>query len=363
MAPDAAIVVPVGRGSLDYYAAKLAERLGVATIHVAVEETSLDYWNVPLAGRVSLRAALGDAALIARLRRVRRRLLHLPSHHVARYAPFLRTPCVVTVHDLIRVRDVARPVPLIHRPNRRDRLVLRLDVAGIRRAAAVIAVSETTKDEIVSHLGLPPARVAVVYEGVDHEVFRPVAPADLGFPYVIYVGSEQPRKDLATLIRAFARLKRDARFRGLKLVKVGGASGSEASLREATRAATAAAGVADDVEFVGRVPEADLPRLYAGAECFVLTSLHEGFGLPPIEAMACGCPVVVTNAGALPEVAGPGAVVVPVGDDAAVARAVAEIITDSATRTELRRRGLAHASAFSWERAARETMRVYERAF
>ena len=354
-------VVPTSGNSLDYYAQKLADHLPqVEKLRVNLERTSARAWNVPLGSATSLRSACEDARLVTRLRRTGG-VLHLPSHHFGRYGRFLSKPYVVTVHDLIRYRDMTREEPLIHRPNGRDRFYLRLDAAGIRRAAAVIAVSETTKRELMSHLSLPDGRITVVYEGVDHSLFRPVDQRPFAFPYVVYVGSEQPRKNLVTLLRAFARLKREKRFREHKLVKVGEPGGREGPFREQTVRAVADLALGDDVVFAGRLPEPELARYYSAAECFALPSLYEGFGLPPLEAMACGCPVVVSSAGALPEVAGDAALVVEPTDDEALARAIADIVADPTTRNDLRARGLARAREFSWERAAQETMRVYER--
>ena len=354
-------VATIGGSSLDYYSQKLAQRLPVPTLAVNIQGTTSEHWNASFVSRLSVQSAFEDARLTARLRSVEG-LLHLPSHHFGRFGAVLGKPYVLTVHDLIRYRDMSRERPLIHRPTRRDRVYLRLDAAGIRRAAAIVAVSETTKEEIVRHLELPEDRISVVYEGVDLAFFRPVEPVSLGYPYVLYVGSEQPRKDLATLFRAFARLKRERRFRDLRLVKVGEPGGvGEGPFREWARQAARGAGVEDAVEFVGRVKESDLASYYSGAECFALASLYEGFGLPPLEAMACGCPVVVSSAGALPETVGDAALLFEPGDDEALARRMADILTDGGVRSELRERGLARAREFTWERAAQGVLRVYER--
>ena len=352
-------VVTAGGHSLDYYARKLGDRLPVAKLRVDFEQTSAEFWNVAFSSRVSVRGALDDAVVLERLRRANG-LVHLPSHHLGRYGAALGKPYVITVHDLIRYRDMTRERPLIHRPNRRDRVYLRLDAAGIRRAAAILAVSQATKDEIVRHLGVAESRISVVHEGVDHEIFRPTEPPALDYRYLLHVGSEQPRKDLRSLLRALARLRRERTFRDLRLVKVGGPGGREEPFRESTRRAVSELGLEDAVDFVGRVPERELPRYYSGAACFVFPSLHEGFGLPPLEAMACGCPVVVSSAGSLPEVVGDAGLVFEPGDVEALARALTEVLSDRAMRKDLAARGLARARQFSWEKAANETIRVYE---
>src|SRR5215211_5970824 len=281
------LVTTVGGGSMDAYARCLTERLaghdGVRTLETDVYPRVAELFNVPLLSLPAARAAREDLRFLRRLRQVREPL-HLPNHHLGRYGRFLAVPYVVTVHDLIRYFDLKGRGPLIHRPNLRDRLYLGLDYAGIRRATALIAVSQTTKRDLVRHLGIPPARVAVVYEGLDHGLFRPVDRRLVDAPYILFVGSEHPRKDLPTLLCAFRLLKDQPRFGDLRLVKVG-----------------AAGGLQDDVVFTERVPDADLPAYYGGAACLVLPSRYEGFGFPPLEAMACGCPAIVANAGALPE--------------------------------------------------------------
>src|SRR5215211_5422151 len=356
------LVTTVGGGSMDAYARCLTERLaghdGVRTLETDVYPRVAELFNVPLLSLPAARAAREDLRFLRRLRQVREPL-HLPNHHLGRYGRFLSVPYVVTVHDLIRYFDLKGRGPLIHRPNLRDRLYLGLDYAGIRRAAALIAVSHTTKRDLVRHLGIPPERIAVVYEGVDHARFHPVDRRLVDAPYVLFVGSEHPRKNLATLLRAFRLLKDEARFRDLRLVKVGAAGGREAPFRRRTLAAVAALGLEDDVVFTGRVPDADLPAYYGGAACLVLPSLYEGFGFPPLEAMACGCPAVVADAGALPEVAGDAALVVTPRDPLALAHAMATLLTDDDARRTLVRRGLERARRFSWERAAERTLAVY----
>jgi glycosyltransferase involved in cell wall biosynthesis len=231
--------------------------------------------------------------------------LHLPNHHCGRYGLFCRQAYVITVHDLMRMFDVSSSTPLIHRPSVQERIFLSLDAAGIRRAADVIAVSHTTKRDLERYLGIPETRIAVVHEGLDHELFRVVEARPFDFPYLLYVGSEQPRKNLVTLLRAFALLKRKPQF--LKVVKVGAAAANGDHLwRQQTLRAVGELGLEGKVIFTDRCEEGRLPAYYSAAELFVLPSLYEGFGLPPLEAMACGCPVIVSNRGALPETAGPG---------------------------------------------------------
>jgi len=352
-------VATLGRGSMDAFSRQLAPHLAVDVLETDLHARSAEPFGVPLVSRSSLRALAADLGFVRLLRR-RDRVVHFANHHFARYGASLSTPYLVTVHDLIRHFDATGRACFIHAHNRRDRIGIRLDAAGIRGATAVVALSQATKDDVVAHLGIPAERVFVVHAGLDHGRFRPVERRLIEPPYVLFVGTEHPRKNLATLFEAFAALKRDPRFRALRLVKVGGAGGAEAPFREATLAAMRNLGVAHDVVLAGRVPADDLPAYYSGASCLVLPSLAEGFGNPPLEAMACGCPVVVSAAGSLPEIAGDAAVVVPPRDADVIRAAMEAILVDPALRGELRTRGLARAQEFSWPRAARETARVYE---
>ena len=358
--PGVLFLATTGRGSMDKYAQRLAAHLDVDKVDTDVYQRTAELFNVPCVGRTSLAGFWSDLRFIRRLRNLDARLVHLPNHHLGRYGVFLSSPYVVTVHDLIRYFDLRGDSVFIHTPNGRDRICLRLDYLGIRHADAIIAVSETTKRDVVRHLGVPEDRVFVVYEGIDHALYRPVEDRLLDEPYVLYVGSEHPRKNLRTLLAAFAELKRERDFRDLKLVKVGRPGGREACFREQTEAVVRELALDRDVVFTDYVPEDDLPVWYSGAVCLVLPSLYEGFGFPPLEAMACGCPAIVSNAGSLPEVAGDAALVVDPRDRLALAEAMRTLLLDATTRDELAERGLAHAANFSWERAAHETVRVYE---
>ena len=356
------LVATVGRGSMDLYSTKLAEYIGVPTISSDIYQRNAELFNVSFLNWRSFRALLTDWMFVRRLNATGD-LLHLPNQHLGRYGCFLKVPYIITVHDLIRYFDLKGYGLFIHRPNLRDRFFLGLDYRGIRRATHIIAVSHTTKRDLMEHLGIPEERISVVYEGVEHSLFRPVERRLFDFPYVLFVGSEHPRKNLPTLIKAFKVLKERTGRRDLRLVKVGRAGGREADFRSYTLRAIREAGLRldEDVVLTGFVDARDLPAYYSGAEVFVLPSYYEGFGFPPLEAMACGCPVVVSNAGALPEVAGPASLVVDPHDIEGLAEAMQRVMEDEALRDSLVRRGLAHARRFTWERTARETRRVYRR--
>ena len=362
MRREVTFVVTHGRGSLDLYSRELGARLPVPQLHTNLFQRAADTFSAPTLSGHAARGTLVDARLL-RLLRAAGGPLHLPSHHFGRYARFVSAPYVITVHDVIRLLDLERDEPLIERPTFRGRMLLGLDTAGIRRARAIVAVSAFTKGEIVRRLGIEPGRIFVVLNGVDHEVFRPVDRRPLEEPYVVFLGTEQPRKNLATLLRAFARLKREPRFRSLKLVKAGASADVTSPFRAKTLRVVDALGLRGEVLFTERLERSEFAAYLSGAECLVLPSLYEGFGLPILEAMACGCPVVVSNVTALPEVAADAGFLVDPLDPRAIADAVASILDDVRLREDLRQRGLARAASFSWDRAAEETLRVYDRVF
>jgi glycosyltransferase involved in cell wall biosynthesis len=360
MEDGVAIVATDGNGSLAGYARALSALVDNPTVTVGGCSGSFGH---ALLSRCSLRCLADDAAVLRRLRALDAPLLHLTSHHLARYGPFTGARYVVTVHDLMRHRDMAergkRP-PLIHEPNRRDALNVRLDAAGLCRADALIAVSEHTRRELVELLDIEPEKIRVVHEGVDPEAFRPVPRRLLDDPYVLYVGSEQPRKNLPTLFRALARLQQ--RRPGLKLVKVGVPGGPEAPYREQTLAHAREHRVVSQIVFAERVSHDELVAWYSGAVCLVQPSLHEGFGLTPLEAMACGCPVLVSSGGALPEVTGDAGVIYGLpGDADALTREVSRLLESDAERAALSRAGLGRAKQMTWTRTARLTREVWRR--
>ena len=241
---------------------------------------------------------------------------------------------------------------------------LALDRRGIRNATHVICVSEATKKDLMQYLAVAEGKITVIHNGIDHSVFKPSAVNDGRFsaPYVLYVGSERPRKNLVCLLRAFAALKdRGPRFASLRLLKVGSAGRSDGyrttMLEEARRL-----GVDRDIDFVDHVSDQDLAVIYSNALALVYPSLYEGFGLPVVEAMACGCPVVTTNVSSLPEVAGSAALLVDPHDPAGFAEALHSLILDRDLSTRLRGDGLRRARDFSWDNTVSTTHAVYERA-
>jgi glycosyltransferase involved in cell wall biosynthesis len=231
----------------------------------------------------------------------------------------------------------------------------------VQQAHGVITVSEFSRGELITRLGARPEQVRVVPNGVSPG-FRPM-PTDHvraahGLPdrYLLFVGSLEPRKNLRTLLAAVRRLAESGRLDDHRLVLVGCAG---ANFRD-DGLAQAIAEAGPLVQRLGYVADQDLPALYAGASAFIYPSLYEGFGLPPLEAMACGAPVIASDATALPEVVGEAGLLFPPHDVDALADAIQRVISDAALRGELTRRGLARAAGFSWEHAARRTLAFLE---
>ena len=283
--------------------------------------------------------------------------------HVQFTAPPL-SPCpiVASIHDL----------SFEHLPQtfkRRSRMQLRLTVRHTaRKAARILALSEYTRNDIIKTYGVEAERVSITPLAASR-LFTPITePSELSRvrstygmkrDYILAVGSIQPRKNLPRLINAYAHLRSlrpQAKLPQLALV------GKNAWLYKETLQAAKQHGFADDIIFTGYVPEADLPPLYTGATCFVYPSYFEGFGLPVLEAMQCGTPVIAGNRTSLPEVVGDAGLLVDPFDEKALAAAMARVIDNANLAAELRVKGLQRAGNFSWQETARLTLQAYKQA-
>ena len=277
--------------------------------------------------------------------------------------PSRRGRLVVTVHDL-----AFRRFPQTA-PHGTRRWLSRFE-RSLSRADTVIAVSEATRRDLEELYGIPPSRVTVVPLGVDMHVFRP-APGDeaarvrarfgIDGPYLLYLGGIEPRKNLPALLRAFSGLPTDLRP-SLVVAGSGVAWNPEGpSLLQGALAALAK-DVRSRVRLTGYVSEVDKVALLGGAEALVYPSLYEGFGLPVIEAMACGTPVLTSSVSALPEVAGDAALLVDPHDVGSIRDGIVRLLTDGPLRARLKEAGVERASGFSWERTARLTAEVLREA-
>jgi glycosyltransferase involved in cell wall biosynthesis len=282
------------------------------------------------------------------------RLFHATDFVLPPTLPQTRT--LLTVHDLsfARVPESAAP---------RLRAYLEAVVPrSARRADHILADSAATKADLIALYGMPEAKITVLYSGVS-DAFRPVRDsaaqaavrAKYGIgdaPYVLSVGTLQPRKNYERLMQAFAALP--PRWKDLKLVIVGGRGWLDAPIYDCARA------MRERVILTGFADEADLPALYSGAACLAFPSLYEGFGLPVLEGMACGTPVLTSNVSSLPEVAGDAALMVaPHSVEAIRAGLLALLEEDSAARAARLTRGFAQAARFTWRSAAQRLRAIY----
>ncbi len=350
----------IGSRSLNLYSRRLAEGLNVTVFHTHIYQRIAECRNISWMSTRAVKSIWYDGHFVKKLNRLGD-FIHLPNHHLGRYGNFLKVPFIITVHDLIRYFDLKGRRTLIHRPNLRDRFYFNLDYKGIKKAKRIITISQATKNDLVHYLGIAEEQISIVYLGIDHRLFQPVFHHLYNHPYVLFVGTEHPRKNFAGLLKAFSQLKREPKFKDLKLVKVGRAGGREADFRGQTMKVINALDLARDVIFADFVPENDLPAYYSGAGVFVLPSLYEGFGLPPLEAMACGCPVVTSNTSSLPEVTGEAGIMVNPYDTDSLAQAIRQVLTDDKLRSSMIKKGLKQSKKFSWEKTARQTQEVYNR--
>jgi len=309
----------------------------------AVIETSRPYsfaeqWHVP-------RAAA----------RARADLLHEP-HYVL--PPLTRCKTVVTIHDCIHLRFPE------YLPSKAASVYAHTMIRlAARKADRVLTVSDASKRDILHYTGIAPEKVVVVHNGLDARfAAAPDAEAvervrqrfQLDHPFVLYVGNIKPHKNLERLIAAFAAMRADGP-EGLKLVVIGDETSRHPGLRQAVHRHR----LDKHVRFFGFQPAATLVIFYRLARAFVFPSLYEGFGLPPLEAMANETPVVTSNLSSLPEVAGDAALLVDPYDVTAIADGIRRAVTDEALRQTLIARGRARAREFSWTRAASDTLTVY----
>ena len=272
---------------------------------------------------------------------------------------------VVTVHDIFPY--MVRNDPQLGSPyGGSEHVYYRLPVAGLKRANHLIAVSEYTKECVVKHLGISPEKISVIYNGIDHEKFRPLTvPAAIREKYrlppdrryLIYVGSEDPRKNLIALIGALAKVRNE--LPDVELIKVGRAHFKRE--REHLIKLADQLGVRTVIHFVEEVSENDLVLLYNLAEVCVMPSLYEGFGFPVLEAMACGTLVVYANAGSLPEIAGTAAIRVSPCDARSLADALLNALDERANKLISTAHRRAQAARFTWSATVESTAAVYRR--
>ena len=318
---------------LDRYSQELAKRMAVTVISTGRYELESDGYCL-----IESLKALNEP-------------IHFTNQHFGRVSLATGLPFIVTVHDLERMC-----FPFSEEASATQNL--KKDILAIQKSKMVIAVSENTRQDLMRCLDVPQEKIRVVYNGVDHDIFKPSGRRPLAYPYILYVGSERPRKNLARLLEAFAVVKQSGDYPALRLVKIG-SPGRHSAYRQATLDKIKELGLNDDVVFIPYVTDPQLAEYYSAARMLVYPSLYEGFGLPVIEAMACGCPVITSNVSALPEVAGDAALLVdPLGVNQLVSGMI-RLLTQKEFRDALVARGLKRSSDFSWSGTAKQTAALY----
>jgi glycosyltransferase involved in cell wall biosynthesis len=300
------------------------------------------------------------------LRRFSADLFHIPLNVVPLWMP---KPYLVTIHDMSTLL-------FANQKGLRNNLRLFYLRRGLARADQVLAVSSATRRDVESVLQIPASRIQVVYNAPD-PAFRQacadgpdsVFPAEIQrvldryrihYPFLLYVGRTNPQKNIPRLVEAFAvlrgELQEHVRYKHLRLIIIG----DEIARHPALRHAVIQSRVENSVRFLGFVPIETLRAFYQAASAFVFPSLYEGFGLPPLEAMACGTPVVCSHVSSLPEVVGDAALIVNPENVFDIARGMREVLLNDALRSDLIQRGLQQVRQFSWERAAIQVLHTYE---
>jgi glycosyltransferase involved in cell wall biosynthesis len=280
--------------------------------------------------------------------------------HSLHYTRPLWLPCksVVTFHDMTFFL-----YPDLHTRSRRVFFPLAMR-ASARLAQALIADSESTRQDAIRLLGIPPWKIHTALLGVDPS-FRKIEDSaklclireryQLPDPFILYVGLVEPRKNLPGLIRVYARLVESGAKHALVV------AGRTGWMSEGVFGLVEELDLRERVRFTGYVPQQDLPLVYNLASLFVYPTQYEGFGLPALEALACGVPVITTNISSLPEIVGDAGLLVPPDDEAALYQAMHHVLSDPGLMAEFAARGQKRAKQFTWERTARQTLQVYKR--
>jgi glycosyltransferase involved in cell wall biosynthesis len=326
-------------------------------IHERIKDVKLNHIEYP---KISKKKQVNSAVkyflypLIVKKNVKKQNIKHITSQDLAYLLELVKLEkTIVTCHDLI---------PWVYDNNRLP--TWKLNMRGLKKTDRIITVSEYSKNEIVRYVGYPEDQITVIPNAVDHnnyyvkrdrEILKKLGIQDTE-KVILYVGSEQPRKNVPFLLEAISVLKK--KLPGIKLLKIGVPQVS--GVREKLLKLTEVLDIQKEVIFVGYVSENDLTKYYNAVDLFVFPTLYEGFGLPPLEAMACGTPVITSNVTSLPEVVGDSAITIDPYDVNAFAEAMFELLTDEKLREDMINKGLKRAQLFNWEKSAKETFKVYE---
>jgi len=282
-------------------------------------------------------------------------LIHNPAHYPLPGKPHGNT--ILTIHDITPFL-----MPDYHTKYRNLYMKVFLP-RNVRSATHIISVSKATKYDLIKKFAIPGEKISVIYEAAD-KIYHQVKEEEkqrirntykLKKPYILFIGTLEPRKNIPTLIQAFSNLIK--RVPGYELVIAGRKGWNYQEIFMTVQRYS----LHKSVRFIDYIPHLDLPALYCSAELFVYPSWYEGFGLPPLEAMQCGIPVIVSDRGSLPEVVGPGGCMVKPDDPSSLAEAMEAFLKDSSLKKEQISYNLYRTKQFSWEKCARETISVYKK--
>lgn len=265
---------------------------------------------------------------------------------------------VVTVYDLI-------PYVYINEGGFAQRQKIKFWMKGLKKADGIIAISEFTKQEVMKHLNYPENKIFVAYPAVDHSQYKVLKKnKKLAKKYkinsdyfnILYVGNEEPRMNVETIIESIAELKKDGKK--IRLIKVGKAN--SAGRREKILKLVSKLDLEKEIIFTDYVTEEDMSMIYNLVDCLVYPISYAGFGLPPLEAMACGCPVITTNETSLPEVTGDAAIFVKEKNSKDLTKAILKLMKDERLRKNLIKKGLIRSKKFTWENCSKQFLKCYE---
>jgi glycosyltransferase involved in cell wall biosynthesis len=318
-----------------------------------MEKLFFDLAEMGLAPIMPLQSGLSLASHLVHLPRLRGSysLFHITDGALGIVAKF-KHPVVATVHDIIPFLNFRRRASAI------ADLAMRHSMRSIFHANAIIVDSYHTKGDLSRRFEIDPSRIKVIPMGVDHQLFRPIEKSrsrtHFGLPpskkILLNVGNEEPRKNVVTLIRAFIKVARNVP--DSILVRVGGRESKEVADLIASN------DLSDRVRYY-KLSRGDMPFIYCAADAVILPSWYEGFGLPALEAMACGCPVIASDATSIPEVVGEGGILIDPMDCEAFASAIENLLVSTSLQSDLARRGLEQSEKFSWATTAEKTFQVY----
>lgn len=271
-------------------------------------------------------------------------------------------PQTIAIHDLTTFLPAVRKTHKI-----RIRIIEKFFLGrSLKRSKKIIAVSENTKNDLIKLFGISPDKITVIHEA-HRPSFRPIEKKEetrkalekynLPQNFILFVGTIEPRKNIVRLIEAYKEAVADERFKDYKLV----VAGKKGWYCEEIFKKVEELGLKNDVIFTGYLADADVPYFYNAAECFIYPSLYEGFGLPILEAMACGCPVITSNTSSLPEVAGDAAILIDPYNSKEISGALRQVLSDGLLRNKMREDGLKQSKKFSWTKAVRELLAVFNK--